>query len=234
MIVEIWSDVMCPFCYIGKRKFEKALSEFKDAESIEVIWKSFQLAPDMETAPDKNINQFLANHKGISVDEAKDMNKQVANRAAQVGLDFNFDQTIPANSFLAHRFGQFAKQQGLQDLAEEGLFKAYFTEGKNIDDIDTLVSLGDSIGLDPIQTKAILESDQFANEVRHDIFEAQQIGVRGVPFFVFDRKLAVSGAQESSAFSEVLGKTFTEWSANNPPKMQILDGPSCEIGKDCN
>ncbi|RZM22640.1 MAG: DsbA family oxidoreductase [Pedobacter sp.] len=233
MVVEIWSDVMCPFCYIGKRKFESALADFKNAENIEIIWKSFQLAPDMETSPDKSINEFLAAHKGISLEEAKAMNGHVADRANEVGLNFNFDQTIPANSFKAHRFGHFAKQKGVQNAAEEALFKAYFTEGKNIDDTDTLVQIGQALGLDPEETKSVLESAQFEQEVTYDIYEARQIGVRGVPFFVFDRKLAVSGAQESSAFAEVLEKTYTEWSANNPPKMEIIDGPSCEAGKDC-
>ena len=233
MVVEIWSDVMCPFCYIGKRKFEKALSTFKDAEHIDIIWKSFQLAPEMQTTPDKNIHEFLAEHKGISLAEAKGMNNQVAARAQDVGLTFNFDNTVPANSFMAHRFSHLAKKHGLQDLAEEALFKAYFTDGKNTDDLDTLIALGQTIGLDPDEIKTVLESDQYANEVRHDIFEAQQIGVRGVPFFVFDRKLAVSGAQESSAFTEVLEKTFTEWQHDNPTDLDIIAGQSCEPGKDC-
>ncbi|RZK77269.1 MAG: DsbA family oxidoreductase, partial [Pedobacter sp.] len=207
MKVEIWSDVMCPFCYIGKRKFEGALEQFKNTDNIEIVWKSFQLAPDMQTDPDKSIHQFLAEHKGLGLEQAKEMNEQVANYAAQAGLDFNFDQTVPANSFNAHRFAHFAKHHGLQDKAEEALFKAYFTDGKNIDDIEILVKLGQEIGLSPTETRSALESSLYANNVRHDINEARQLGVRGVPFFVFDRKVAVSGAQGSEVFLQALKKT---------------------------
>src|ERR1700712_3645069 len=125
MKVEIWSDVMCPFCYIGKRKFETALSQFDENKNIEIVWKSFQLAPDLKTTPDKNIHQFLADHKGMSLAQAKGLNDRVAGVAAQSGLEYNFDKAIPANSFKAHRFTHFAKQHHLQDKAEESLFKAY-------------------------------------------------------------------------------------------------------------
>ncbi len=200
MTIEIWSDVMCPFCYIGKRKFETALTQFNHRSNIDIVWKSFQLAPDLKTNPNKNIHQFLAEHKNISLEQAKDMNDQMAQIAKQVGLQYDFDKAIPANSFNAHRFSHIAKQHGLQNDAEERLFKAYFTEGKNIDNISTLVQLGFEIGLDAEETKTILESDQYATDVHQDIYEAQQVGVRGVPFFVFNRKYAISGAQESETF----------------------------------
>jgi predicted DsbA family dithiol-disulfide isomerase len=234
MQVEIWSDVMCPFCYIGKRKFENALSQFKDNENIDIVWKSFQLAPGMKTAPHKNIHEFLAEHKGMSLAQAKGLNDQVANSAKQVGLDYNFDKAIPANSFNAHRFSQLAKQHDVQDAAEESLFKAYFTDGKNIDDTATLVEIGEAIGLSPAETKSVLESDQYAKEVHYDIAEARQIGVNGVPFFVFDRKYAVSGAQDSKVFLETLETSFAEWRKDNPAvQLAVTEGPSCKIGEDC-
>jgi predicted DsbA family dithiol-disulfide isomerase len=211
MKVEIWSDVMCPFCYIGKRKFEAALAQFKDNASIDIIWKSFQLAPELKTAPNKNSHQFLAEHKGMSLEQATRMNNQVADLAQQVGLVYDFDRAIPANSFNAHRFAHLAQHHELQAKAEEALFSAYFTEGRNIDDIATLVQLGEEIGLEPTDTRIVLDSNKYAAEVQQDIYEAQQIGVRGVPFFVFDRKYAVSGAQESGVFLETLGKAFTEF-----------------------
>ncbi|MCW3071084.1 MAG: oxidoreductase [Bacteroidetes bacterium] len=206
MKVEIWSDIMCPFCYIGKRKFEKALEQFEHKGDVEIIWKSFQLNPDMETDPGRNINQYLAEIKGWSLEQAKEMNGRVTQMAEAVGLKYDFDKAIVANSFDAHRLIQLAKTKGKGDLAEERLFKAYFTEGSNIADKETLSAIGTSIGLEPEEVKEVLDSDKFAENVQEDLNESQQIGVRGVPFFVFDRKYAVSGAQESDAFLEVLRK----------------------------
>ena len=235
MKIEIWSDVMCPFCYIGKRKFESALAQFDNKDNIEIIWKSFQLAPDMLTQPDKNIHQFLAEHKGMSLDKAKEMNDYVTNLAKQVGLAYDFDKAIPANSFKAHQFLHLAKQFGLQEQAEEAMFQAYLTEGKNIDDIDTLVKMGERLGLNQQEARKAMENNQYATVVNEDINEARQLGVNGVPFFVFDRKVAISGAQESSIFLDTIEKTFTEWRKHNDAvKLEIIDGKSCEIGEDCN
>lgn len=202
---------MCPFCYIGKRKFEAALGEFPGREKVQVVWKSFQLSPDMKTEPGKSIHQYLAEHKGISLNEAREMNRYVSQMAAQVGLAYNFDKAVVSNSFNAHRFTHFAKQQGKQGEAEERLFQAYFTEGKNIDDYKTLMALGAAIGLDTETLKGALESGAYADDVRQDIYEAQQVGARGVPFFVFNNKYAVSGAQESTVFTEVLTTAFLDW-----------------------
>jgi protein disulfide-isomerase len=164
----------------------------------------------MVTDSKKNINQFLAEHKGISVDEAKRMNEYVTGIAAQVGLTYNFDKTIVANSFNAHRFAHFAKQFGKQDEAEEALFAAYFNKGKNLDDFTVLIELGKEIGLDPAALKLALESGANADDVRTDIREAEQLGLRGVPFFVFERKYGVSGAQDSRVFLETLEKAYKE------------------------
>ncbi|MBG6234151.1 putative DsbA family dithiol-disulfide isomerase [Pedobacter sp. CAN_A7] len=210
MQIEIWSDVMCPFCYIGKRKFESALAQFPENQNIQVIWKSYQLSPDMVTDPNKNINQYLAEHKGMSIDEAKGLNDQVTQMAADVGLEYNLDQSVVANSFDAHRFTHFAKQYDKQLEAEEKLFQAYFTDGKNIDDYATLIQLGTEIGLDATLLELALNNGSYADEVRSDIYEAQQVGVRGVPFFVIDRKYAISGAQDSKTFFQALEQAYNE------------------------
>ncbi len=204
MIVEIWSDVMCPFCYIGKRKFERALEQFPGKDTVQLIWKSFQLAPDLKTDPDKNIHEYLSVHKGVSLEEAKRMNDYVTSLAKKVGLVYNFDQSIVANSFNAHRFSHFAKHYGKQSEAEEKLFRAYFTEGRNIDDNATLIQLGSEMGLAAATLKSALENGEYADEVRKDIYEAHQVGVRGVPHFFFNRKYVVSGAQESQVFLQTL------------------------------
>lgn len=209
MKVEIWSDVMCPFCYIGKRKFESALNQFSEKENIEIEWKSFQLNPDLKTEPNKNINQSLADSKGWTLDYAKQMTAHVTGLASKVGLRYNFDKAVVANSFDAHRFSLLAKKYNKQNEAEEQLFKAYFTDGKNTADKNVLLELGKEIGLDETEIKKVLDSNEYADEVRHDIYEAQQVGVRGVPFFVINRKYAVSGAQESDVFLEVLNKSWS-------------------------
>ena len=215
MKVEIWSDVLCPFCYIGKRNFEKALSEFSEAEWIEVEWKSFQLDPQAAPKPGTNVYTYLAESKGKSLDWSIDMHRQVEQMAAQAGLEYNFDIAQPANSYLAHRFIQLAKQKGLGNEAEEALFNAYFTAGKNISDSDTLIEIGESIGIDAGTTHHLIHSDEGADGVSRDIYEARQIGVTGVPFFVFDNKYAISGAQQPDMFTQCLERSFTEWETLN-------------------
>ena len=211
MKVEIWSDIMCPFCYIGKRHFEKAIAQFEQTHSIEIEWKSFQLDPTIPKSVEKfSVYQYLADAKGISFEESKKMHDNVVQSAKNVGLTYNYDNAIIANSFDAHRMIQFAKSVELGDQVEEALFKAYFTDGKNIGDFNNLMDIGESIGLNKLDLKAVLESEQFANEVKNDIAEAQKIGVRGVPFFVFDRKYAVSGAQPISVFIETIEKVLSE------------------------
>jgi predicted DsbA family dithiol-disulfide isomerase len=234
MKVEIWSDVMCPFCYIGKRRFENALQHFEHKDEIEIEWKSFQLNPDMVTDPNINIDQYLADAKGFSIDRARQLNAQVTQMAAEAGLTYNFDKAIVANSFNAHRYGHLAKKHGLGIEAEEQLFKAYFTDGKNIDDLDTLAGLGQELGLDAAEVKQTLEGNAYADEVKHDIAQAQYYGIQGVPFFVLDNKYAVSGAQAVPVFEETLEKAFAEWQKENPkPKLEIIEGESCGPDGDC-
>lgn len=228
MQVEIWSDVMCPFCYIGKRKFEPALAQFSDRDEIEIVWKSFQLDPNQPTVPDKTVQQYLAERKGMSLQQAQQMNDHVTNIAKQAGLTFHFDKAVLANSFDAHRVSHLAKENGLQNELEEQLFAAYFTDGKNTADHATLVELGTGIGLNADDVETVLQSDQYADEVRTDIYEARQLGVQGVPFFVFNRKYAVSGAQESQTFLRAISQSFAEWKkAQSQTVLEVIEGPTC-------
>jgi predicted DsbA family dithiol-disulfide isomerase len=209
MKVDIWSDVRCPYCYIGKRKFEYALAQFEHKEEVEIEWHSFELDPTAETLPDENVYDYLAKKYGKSREWALSTHQQVAEVAAAVGLKFNFDISVVANSFDAHRLIQLAKTKGLGDEAEERLFKAYFTEGKNISDHQTLMEIGSEIRLDLKEVELMLEKGDFADDVRYDQQMANNIGVKGVPFFVFNQKLAVSGAQSPDTF---LGAMNQAWS----------------------
>jgi predicted DsbA family dithiol-disulfide isomerase len=211
MKVEIWSDIVCPFCYIGKRRLEKALEKFPDSQKIDITWKSFQLNPAMKTEPGKSINEYLAETKGWSEEYAIQANERVTDMAAEEGLEYAMDKAVVANSFDAHRLIQLAKTQGRDDAMEELLFKAYFTQGKNIADPDTLLQLGIDAGLDTAVIKKLLNSDDNADKVEQDIYEARQIGVRGVPFFVFNNQYAVSGAQPVEVFLSALNTSWNEW-----------------------
>ncbi len=204
MKVEIWSDVMCRFCYIGKRKFEMALNLFEGKDNVEIVWKSFQLDPTIVSDANKTVNQFLAERKGWTVEYAEQMNDHVTKIAKEVGLEYNLDKAVVANSFDAHRFSHLAKKHNCQNEAEEQLFKAYFTEGKNTADHDTIIQLGVEIGLDANEIKQMLKSDAYSEDIRMDIYEAQQIGVSGVSFFLFIDKYTITGAQDSSVFLQAL------------------------------
>jgi predicted DsbA family dithiol-disulfide isomerase len=210
MKVEIWSDVMCPFCYIGKRKFEKALEQFPHKEEIEVIWKSFQLDPSLKTDAKTTVNQMLADKKGWTMEYAKEMNDHVSCIAKEVGLNYNLSEAVVANSFDAHRFSHLAKKYNLQNEAEERLFADYFTEGKNTADKDTIIQLGKDIGIDAELVNQMLVSNKYSEDVRNDMREAQQVGVKGVPFFLINDKYPISGAQESSTFLGALNQIWDE------------------------
>lgn len=234
MKVEIWSDIMCPFCYIGKRKFENALEEFEHSGEIKVEWKSFQLNPELKTNPGKSIYEYLAEQKGWTQEYTQNVHAQMKVKAKESGLDYDFDRVIPANSFNAHRLSHLAAKYNLQDAAEERLFKAYFTEGKNIDDNETLVQLGVEIGLPSEEVRIMLLGHLYTEEVNQDKYEAQQIGVRGVPFFVVDSKYAVSGAQDSSVFLGAIQKAYTEYEKEkleNP--VTDTNEAACSIDGNC-
>lgn len=228
MKVEIWSDVMCPFCYIGKRKFEAALAQFEHREKVEVIWKSFQLQPDLVTDPTKNTLEHLAENKGWSMEQTRQITANVVNMAAEVGLHYNFDKAVVANSFDAHRLSHFAKSKGKGNEFEEVLFRAYFIEGKNTADHETLAQLAESVGINKQEALDVLASDAYADDVRNDIYESQQVGVRGVPHFVLGDKYAISGAQPSELFLQALNQTWRE-----VEKVDYLSGAVCKPDGSC-
>jgi predicted DsbA family dithiol-disulfide isomerase len=233
MTINIWSDVRCPFCYIGKRKMEKGLEKFTHKDEVKISWHSFELDPSLQTNTEINSLQYFSEIKGIPVNQAKQMQQQVAHIAKEVGIEINNDKSIVANSFNAHRLIQFAKTKGLANEIEEELFKAHFTDGKNIDDIEVLVQTGVSVGLDEKEVTEMLASDAFSKEVKQDEMQAQSLGIRGVPFFIFNNKYAVSGAQSPDTFLEVLEQTWEEFEKENKPVV-ISEGDNCNIDGTCN
>ena len=213
MKVEIWSDIVCPFCYIGKRKFENALNRFDNKEQVEIIWHSFQLDPDVIPVQGQSVDQYLADRKGVSLKEGKEMNEYMSSIAKEVGLEYNFDKAIINNTMNAHRLLHLAKKVGVQNDVKEKLFAAYYTDGKDVGDTETLVQIGESGGLNADEIRELLQSNEYIKEVRIDQFRGEQLGVQGVPFFVFNSKYAVSGAQSAEVFSNVLEKV---WEEENP------------------
>ena len=227
MKVDIWSDVVCPFCYIGKRKFENALQGFAHRDEVEVVWHSFELTPDFRPVPGESIHESLAKKKGVSVAEGKRMSDYMTEAAKEVGLAYDFDKAIPANTFLAHQLIHHGAHHGRQDATKERVFAAYYLEGQDIGNLDTLVKLATEIGLDADETRQALAIGTYAEAVRLDEYHAQQINVRGVPFFVFEDKYAVSGAQPTELFAEVLEKAWDEFKPAKPVPMLVADGPAC-------
>jgi len=208
--VEIWTDILCPWCYIGKRQFEQALEQFSHKDEVEVQYHSFELDPNADRDPGMDSFELLAKKYGVTREKAADMHRNVSERAAGVGLEYHLDVTKPTNSFDAHRLIHFAASKGRAHEMVEKLSAAYLTEGKHIGDPGSLQAIAAAAGLDTHETAEVLNSDAFAAQVRADEQEAGQLGIKGVPFFVFDRKYGVSGAQGSEVFGEVLKKAWGE------------------------
>ncbi|MFA6261978.1 MAG: DsbA family oxidoreductase [Bacteroidia bacterium] len=234
MNVEIWSDVTCTHCYTAKRKFEQALNRFKDKDKITITWRSFELAPGFKTNPDSRLPDFLAKLQGISIEQSMHMVNQLTQSVKEIGLEYHLEKTIPANSFHAHRLSHLAKDNQLQEHAEERLFRAYFTEGKNIDDFPTLIELGSEIELDAIEVRSMLESNRYETEVQHDLEAAAKAGIRSIPHFVFNGQIHSSGAQENQVYLDLLERSFAQWQSENPPTPEEnVAGLSCKIGEIC-
>ena len=225
---------MCPFCYIGKRNYEKAVEQFQGRNDIELVWKSYQLDPTTQSVPGKKAAEYLAERYGREVSWAEEMQANVTSQAKAVGLQYDFDKSVIANSFDAHRLSHLAKKHGIGNQMEEIIFRSYFTDGKDVADHETLVQLGKEVGLDETEIRSMLTSDLYADAVRNDIAEAQQIGVKGVPFFVMDRKYAVSGAQPVESFIQTLEKSWEDWDGKNKfQELDSTDGAVCSPGGNC-
>lgn len=210
MKIEIWSDVVCPWCYIGKRRLEAALSDFEHAEEVELTWRSFELDPDAPRREDRSLEEMLASKYGMTLEEAKAANTKITTLASGEGLEYRLDRVQRGNSFDAHRLIHLAARLGLQGAMKERLMRAYFTEGEAISEPETLVRLAGEVGVGEAEARRLLSGDDLADEVRQDEATAQSLGISGVPFFVIEGQWGISGAQPPELFSQALNQTWTE------------------------
>ncbi|MFC0216600.1 DsbA family oxidoreductase [Paenibacillus chartarius] len=210
MKVEVWSDFACPFCYIGKRRFEAALEQFPQRAEVEIVYRSFELDPNAPRKVEYDVHQMLANKYGMPRERAVEMNRNMTEQAADVGLTYNMDTIAVTNTFDAHRLTHYAAAYSKRNAMTERLLKAYFTDSLNLSDHETLAGLAAEIGLDRDEVLRMLAEGEYGSEVRADEQEAAQLGIRGVPFFVIDRKFGVSGAQPSEVFVQALQQAWEE------------------------
>ena len=232
MKIEIWSDFSCPFCYIGKKRFEKALSEFKHKDEVEVVFKAYQLNPLAEKTIDVNAYETFAKSHQISIEETKKRFDNTVQSAKSVGLEFRYDIVQMTNTFDAHRLAKWANLLGLEQRLTDRLMKAYFTDGYNLADMETLVKLAVEVGLDENSARKVLHENQFTQDVRSEINEAKRIGVQGVPFFVVNRKYGISGAQQEDYFLAALNQIWDEdhpMISDEEAKTSYCTGDDCDL-----
>lgn len=225
MKIEVWSDYVCPFCYIGKRRLENALERFPHNNQVELVYKSFELDPNSPVHTNGDIHDLLAGKYGMSREQAIASNRSVGEAANSVGLDFDFDRMRYTNTFDAHRLAHFAAEKGLSQALTERLMKAYFTEGAFLGDHEEIAKLAAEAGLDRDEVLGVLKSDAYGENVRADEDQAMQLGVRGVPFFVLDGKFAISGAQPDEVFDQALERA---WGERSP--LTVLGDDSMDDG----
>jgi predicted DsbA family dithiol-disulfide isomerase len=223
MHVEIWSDIACPWCYVGKRRFEAALAAFEHRDAVRVTWRSFELDPGAPSEQEGDRAEHLARKYGSSVEQARAMQEQMTAVAATEGLAFRFDLARAGNTLDAHRLVHLAAAHGRQDAMKERLLRAYLCEGELMTDHPALERLAVEAGLDAGETRELLAGDRFATEVREDERTASALGITAVPFFVVDRRMGAAGAQPP----EVLGKLLQQgWEARSPLAV-VAAGDAC-------
>lgn len=221
MKIEIWSDIMCPFCYIGKRNLELALAKFEHSDKIEVVYKSYQLDPDYHNKNKDTVYTYLCESKKMPVEQVEGMIEHVTKSAKEAGIKMDFSKAVPGNTFDAHRLIHLAQENDKTAPMIEALFVAHFEEGKDVAAKEVLKEIGRQVGIIAEKVDQLLESDEYSYEVNQDIMESRNLGISSVPFFVFDRKYAVSGAQPVVSFEEVLEKSFAEWRKENPVFIEV-------------
>ncbi len=226
MDVEIWSDIACPWCYIGKRRFEAALAQFEHRDEVNVVWRSFELDPEAPAQREGDPAEHLARKYGMSVDQARASQAQITETAAGEGLEFRLDIARGGNTFAGHRLIHLARAHGRQDAMKERLLRAYFTDGELISDRQTLIRLGTEVGLEPGRVEQALADESYVSDVRDDERTAAALGIRAVPTFVVDRALGASGAHPPEALLELLREG---WARRPLTGVVAADGESCDV-----
>jgi predicted DsbA family dithiol-disulfide isomerase len=230
MKIEIWSDIACPWCYVGKRRFDRALGSFSHRDEVDIVWRSFELDP---TAPHRHSERqadLLARKYRVPVERAEAMNANMTAEAKKEGLDFHFDRVQVGNTFDAHRLIHFAASEGKRAEMVERLFKAYLTDGESLGETDVLVRLATDVGLDADAALAALGGTAYADDVRADEERARMFGISGVPFFAIDEKYGVSGAQPPEALLDVLRQAWDESTiapVGSSASPSVCDDGSC-------
>lgn len=225
--IELWSDFGCPFCYIGKTRFENALAKFAHKDQVEVIYKAYQLNPYAPKVMTQAPAEAFANSHNMSVPQAKQRFQMFIDNAKTVGLNYDYEHIQMTNTYDAHRVAKYANTLGLEPAITARFMKAYFTEGLNLSDFAVLVTLSEEVGLDGAKVMEVLINNEYKQEVDNQISESRQVGVQGVPFFVLDRKYGVSGAQPEDYFTQVL-----EYMWNEHKELHTIEG--AESGSVCN
>ena len=216
MRIDIWSDIACPYCYIGKRKLEKALNEFSHADEVELVWHSYELNPSLKKEPlGISFYEYFAKNHEVSVDEAKEMLGEMTKLANDEGLDYHFEKLIITNTSDALRLVKLAKKYGLADNTEELLFRAYFVEGKNVSDRKTLLEIGIKVGLKEFEIIELLDSDEFLDEIQKDIrYSEDELNLEYIPFYRFNNKDIIEGSLPVEKYLSVLIESYNDWKAN--------------------
>lgn len=237
MKIEIWSDIACPYCYIGKRKLENALEQFPHRKSIELVWHSYELDPDLpKKATGQSIYSYYAQKFEMTEAEARESQAQVAKLAKEVGLDYDFDKLVVANTSDALRLVKLANGFNLATEAEEVLFEAYFVKGLDISKHDVIIQLGTSIGLQESDISCMLDSDKYLADIKTDIeYSENELKLEYIPFYVFNNKQIVQGSIPSEEYLKVLGDAYNEWLENgvSSERGDIITGQSCSIDGVC-
>lgn len=232
MKVEIWSDVMCPYCYIGKKVFENAISRFSHAGKIDVVWKSYILDPSIPTGGKQDRYQYMLDVEGVTREEVIASQQELGEQAKSVGITYNFDSIVFSNTRDAHRLIHLANKYNQGSMAEDLLFKAFFTDGLDVSDKNVLLNIGKKLGLDETEVSSVLDSDMYEEDVRADIQEAERLGLEFIPYFWFDRKSVVTGVVTEDDFVRVLEKAFGNTSGDDSDP-DMIQGRSCSLDGTC-
>lgn len=235
MRIEIWSDIACPFCYIGKRKLEMALDKFEHKDKVELIWHSYQLDPSL---PKKDLGvsiyEYMAKYLNVSIEEAKAKQKGLADIAKTVKLNYDFDKLVVTNTGDALRLAKLAAESGVATEAEEAIFEAYFVDGKNISDRSTLIQLGEKVGLKKADIEAMLDSEKYYDQIKQDLkYANEELKLEFIPYYRLNNNQTIQGSIEVDDYLKALNQAFADWESGKASDSDVITGQSCSIDGVC-